>query len=241
MQKLILALAVAVLVSGCGTAALLLLSDDARDDLIGNFEEAINAQQMISEHVFAASRGDIDISNYTYTPPAGGNPGQLTITDGTVPFGTGSLTINFLVTGDNGPVDPYDPAVDLSTHDAVSVVADFSFSGLSLSGITMSAAGDFTADAVNNNGTDVTADIAGNFDINHNGYDIDLATNDLQLAFDLAAREVTSVTGQVDGTVDIPNFFYDADFVVDGQGDQLQIGIDAVVEQINYFVALADL
>jgi hypothetical protein len=216
MQKLILALAVAVLVSGCGTAA-------------------INAQQMISEHVFAASRGDIDISNYTYTPPAGGNPGQLTITDGTFPFGTGSLTINFLVTGDNGPVDPYDPAVDLSTHDAVSVVADFSFSGLSLSGITMSAAGDFTADAVNNNGTDVTADIAGNFDINHNGYDIDLATNDL------AAREVTSVTGQVDGTVDIPNFFYDADFVVDGQGDQLQIGIDAVVEQINYFVALADL
>ena len=238
MQRLITCLALAMLLNGCGVAALL-FSEEARQALADNFEESIEAQQALSEHVFALSRGDIDISDYNYTPPTATEDGVLQITDGFFPFGTGSLTVYFTVEGDAGPVNPYD--VDLSTHSSVSVTATFTFTGLSKTGVTMSAAGDFSADTVVNGPNEVTTDVSGNFSVTHAGYDVDLATNNLIMVFDLLAEECTSVTGRVNGTIDIPDFFYDADFVVDGYGDRLQIGIDAVVGTLDYFIDLTDL
>jgi len=238
MHRLLLALSLALVV-GCGDSAQLVLSPAARQELVNNFEAGLDAQQLLAEHIFALGRGDIDITDYTYVPPVGATPGSLTINDGVFPFGTGSLTMNFTAQGDGSYFDPY--VVDFTTFTDVVVDADFVFNGLSNTGVPMSASGDFIADTVQNGVNAVQTTVDGTFAVSHDGYNMDFVATSLAMDFDLLAQQCTNVVGQVDGTLDIPDFFYDADFTVTGLGTQLQIGIDAVVETFDYFVALSEL
>lgn len=226
------------LLAGC-TGAEVVFSGAARQELVDNFEASVDAQQMIAEYSFAASRGELDLSGAVYTPPVGSAPGTLTIPDGTFPFGTGDLTIVFTVQGDGAYVDPY--AVDLSTATNVAIVADVVFAGISTTGEAISATADFTATTVNNGVNDVQATVDGVFDVVHGGYDYDFTATGVQMDLDLANETVTSVVGNVSGTVDIPDFAYDADFNVDGLGTTLQVDIDAVVASISYTLGLAEL
>jgi hypothetical protein len=240
MRAIIAFVSLLAVVGGCSSAELA-FSEQARQELVDNFETSVDAQQLLAEYSFAASRGDLDIAGATYTPPVGSTPGTLTIQDGVFPFGTGDLTIVFTVQGDGGYVDPYDPSVDLTTHTTVAVVADVVFSGISNTGETMAGAADFSATTVQNGLSDVQAAIDGVFQIDHAGYEFDFTATGVEMGLDLEAEEITSVVGTVDGTVDIPDFFYDADFSVDGLGSELQVEIDAVVTSISYLLALAEL
>ncbi len=223
---------------GC-TGADLALSGAAREELVANFEASVDAQQMIAEYTFAASRGDLDLAGAVYTPPVGSTPGTLMIPDGTFPFGTGDLTIVFTVQGDGVYVDPY--AVDLTTATNVAVVADVVFTGTSNIGEAIMASADFNATTVNNGINDVLATINGDFAVDHGQYDFDFTANDIQMNLDIGNEVVTNVLGNVSGTVDIPDFPYDADFTVDGLGTTLDIDIDAVVTSISYTLGLAEL
>jgi len=224
---------------GACSNADLLLSAQARQDLVDNFEASVEAQQTVSEYVFAASRGDLDLAGAQYTPPVGSTPGTLTIQNGVFPFGTGDLTIVFTAEGDNGFVDPY--VVDLTTHQSVTVVADVLFTGISTTGEALDVAADFTATTLQNGLDDVQAVINGDFAIGHGPYDIDFTATDVEMGLDLLNETVTNVVGNVEGTVDIPDFAYDAAFTVNGLGDQIQIDIDAVVTSIVYTLALDQL
>lgn len=224
--------------AGC-TGADLAFSAAAREALVANFEASVDAQQMIAEYTFAASRGDLDLAGAVYTPPVGSMPGTLTIPDGTFPFGTGDLTIVFTVQGDGVYVDPY--AVDLTTATNVAVVADVMFTGVSNIGEAITASADFNATTVNNGINDVLATINGDFAVDHGQYDFDFTANGVRMDLDLANDVVTNVLGNVSGTVDIPDFPYDADFTVDGLGTTLDIDIDAVVTSISYTLGLAEL
>jgi len=230
--------ALLALLGGC-TGTELAFSASARQELVDNFELSVDAQHMITEYAFAASRGDLDISGAVYTPPVGSMPGTLTITGGTFPFGTGDLTIVFTAQGDGTYVDPY--VVDLTQATNVIVDADVQFNGISNIGESLSAYADFTATTVNNTMTDVLAEIDGNFGVDHGKYEFDFTATDVQFDLDLAAEKVTNVLGNVTGTVDIPDFPYDADFTVDGLGTTLVIDIDAVVTSISYTLGLAEL
>jgi len=234
------AIAIASLFSLVGCAgADLALSAQARQELVQNFEVSVDAQHMITEYAFAASRGDLDISGAVYTPPVGSTPGTITIPNGTFPFGTGDLTINFTAQGDGVYVDPY--VTDLRTATNVTVVADVLFTGVSNIGESLSASADFTASTVNNGVNDVLATVNGDFGVSHGQYGFDFTANDVQFALDLAAEKVTNVLGNITGTVDIPDFFYDADFTVVGLGSTLAIDIDAVVTTIDYTLSLIEL
>jgi len=234
------AIAIAALFSLVGCAgAELALSSQARQELVQNFQISVDAQHQITEYAFAASRGDLDISGAVYTPPVGSMPGTLTIPNGTFPFGTGDLTIVFTAMGDGMYVDPY--VTDLTTATNVTVVADVLFTGISNIGQSLAASADFTATTVNNGINDVLATVNGDFGVSHGEYGFDFNANDVQFNLDLAAEKVTNVLGSVTGTVDIPDFFYDADFSVQGLGSSLDIDIDAVVTSINYTLSLLEL
>jgi hypothetical protein len=224
--------------AGCAGAELA-FSAEARQELVQNFELSVDAQHMITEYAFAASRGDLDISGAVYTPPVGSTPGSLTITGGTFPFGTGDLTIVFTAMGDGSYVDPY--VTDLTAATNVTVVADVAFAGISNIGEAISASADFTASTVNNGINDVQATVDGVFGVNHGEYGFDFTATGVQFDLDIAAERVTNVLGNVDGTVEIPDFFYDADFTVQGLGTTLDIDIDAVVTSISYTLGLAEL
>jgi len=237
MRAITLSVFVAML--GACTGTELAFSESARQELVQNFELSVDAQQMITEYAFAASRGDLDISGAVYMPPMGSMPGTLTIPNGTFPFGTGNLTINFTAQGDGTYVDPY--VTDLTTATNVVVVADVLFTGVSNIGESLSASADFTATTMQNSLSDVQATIDGVFGVDHGKYNFDFTANNVQMNLDLAADKVTNVLGSVTGTVDIPDFIYDADFTVQGLGTSLDISIDAVVTSISYTLGLLEL
>jgi len=88
---------------------------------------------------------------------------------------------------------------------------------------------------------ELTTVVNGEFDLAHDGCVTALHAHDLEMDVDLLLQEITAVTGNVDGRVDLPEFAFDADFEVTGLGDTLQIGISAAASTISYFLALDDL
>lgn len=212
--------------------------------LVDNFETSVDTHQLMSEYGFAASRGEIDFTNldYDYVPPlADGTPGTLTIRNGDFPFGTGDLVITFTAEGDTGFVDPYANGVDLSDDTVVTVVADVAFNGQTPEGQNLGALADFTVETVRNDVTSATTTVNGAFGVSVDDYVTNFTANDVEMDFDLVNDRVTNVTGIVDGTMDVPDLAFDADFLVTGLGDQLQIGIDAITTQINYVVGIDEL
>jgi len=227
--------------SGCAGAALVALSTGQAEALVTNFENAMECQQYLTEYAFAAARGDVNISGFTYDAPAPANNfvGTLSAIGGSFPFGTGDFTMTFTVAGDGGVfVDPYGPGVDLSQHSQVVADVDVLFSGLSPVGQALTAAADLVITTTANNTDNATTVIDGTYDVDHDGYDVDLAAAGLGMAFDLAARTVESVTGSVTGTVDIPDFAADVDVALEGLGTSIQVSLDVAVTSIEYVLSL---
>jgi hypothetical protein len=221
------------------------LTPNEADALVENFEASVDAQQELSEFVFAATRGDLDLvnsyANVDYVPPSdlNGWVGSLTITDGIFAFGTGDLVVDFQVSDALGPVDPY--VEDIRDAANLTIVADVFFDGVSTLGTGLTANADVTITTIQNALDDATALIQGTFDIDHGGYLVDLATNDLELTFDMVSETITGVGGSISGDVDIPGFVFDADFDVDGLGDRIRVSLDAAATSISYTLSLLDL
>ncbi|MDH3591233.1 MAG: hypothetical protein OER88_05105 [Planctomycetota bacterium] len=240
MRRLLLALALFA-APGCGGAGLVLLGAAEADDLVENLEYTVEAQQLMTEFFFLTGRGDIDLdsfTNYTYDPPSAANgwTGTLDVTGGQFPFGNGDLNLTFTAIGDAGPADPY--TVDLTDDSAVSVDGAFSFVGTSLLGRSLSGSGTFDAATLQNTVDDLTATLDGGFVIRHDGYQVDLTATDLDVVLDVAQGEITNVAGSLAGTVDIPDFAFDADVDITGVGDAFDVAIDAAATTINYTLAL---
>lgn len=242
MWKLVTTLTLAAAVIGCSTDGDILSFNPQA--LVDNFETSVDTHQLMSEYGFAAARGEIDLSSFDYTyvePGTDGTPGTLTITNGTFPFGTGDLVITFTAEGDTGFVDPYDPGVDLSDDSVVTVVADVAFNGTTPEGQNLGALADFTVETVQNDINTATTTVSGNFSVAVDDYVTNFVANDVAMTFDLVNDRVTNVTGVVEGTMDVPDLAFDAEFIVTGLGDRLQIGIDAITTQINYLIDIDEL
>ena len=237
-----LTLTLAVAVIGCSSDGDIISFNPQA--LVDNFETSVDTHQLMSEYGFAASRGEIDLASmdYDYVPPDDqGNPGTLTIRDGDFPFGTGDLVITFTAEGDAGFVDPYEDGVDLSDDDVVTIVADVGFNGTTPEGQNLGALADFTVETVQNDVNTATTTVTGNFAVAVDDYVTDITANDVAMTFDLQNDRVTNVTGDVEGVMDAPDLAFDAEFLVTGLGDRLQIGIDAITTQINYRVDIDEL
>jgi hypothetical protein len=242
MKKLLVASLLAFTCVGCGViAAAAYLSSGEADDLVDNFEETIETQQQLAQFATAAARGEIDITDYTYDPPTEDNnmTGTLTLNGAQLPFGDGDVQITFQVDGDGAAVDPY--AVDLSGMGAVDGAVDISFSGVSPKGKSLEINADVDISTLTNDPTDVTAIIAGRWNIDLDDYQTTLTTNGIELDVDLENEVVTRAIGDIDGKIDLPNFPIDAEFDIEGLGDTLRIAIDVAVTEIDFDVDLQDL
>jgi hypothetical protein len=243
MRQLAFAVILALTCNGCGAAVLgaLLLSEDGVDGLTENFEETIETHQKLAEFATKAARGELDISEYDYDPPTveNGMTGTLSMPNGDLPFGQGLVEIVFQVDGDGAAVDPY--ATDLSGMGTVDGNVQVMFRGLSPKGKALDIDADVDVSTITNDITEVTALLAGDWNIDLDGYGTRLSSDGVELDIDLVTDEVTSALGSMDGEIDIPNFPIDGDFDVEGLGDKLEVGIDVAVTEINFLVDLVDI
>jgi len=242
MRNIAIALLLAFVCQGCGAALLAaLLSGGDVDNLADNFEETIETQQLLAEYATSAARGDLDISGYTYDPPteANGMIGTLTMDNGSLPFGDGQIELLVQVDADGAAVDPF--TTDMSAMGELDGNVQVRFRGVSPRGKSLDIDADVDIGTIQNNLTDVTALLAGEWHINLDDYDTTLTTNGLELDIDLLTNEVTNALGTIDGKIDIPNFPIDANFDVEGLGDELEVAIDVAVTEIDFIVDLVDI
>ena len=166
-------------------------------------------------------------------------PGTLTIVNGVFPFGIGDLSLTFRAAGDGVPVDPY--VVDLRQAEVVEIDAQVGFHGATPLGLDLDAQSDLSVTTLQNDPDGARTTVDGTWDILLDGYDADLSATDLQLDFDLVAAEVTHVIGDIEGTVDIPDFAADAEFVLTGLGTRVDLAVDMLYPTLRWTVDLVDL
>ncbi len=235
-------LAAALFCAGCTSAIdQITLTSAELNDLQTNFEASLEVHQKLSGFLFHAARGDIDLlldfASISYDEPteANGFTATITITNGTFSFGQGDLTLMFQTTQGGTPVDPY--LVDLSSGE-FGVDATVDFQGTSLFGAVLSAAGDVSIATLTNALDDATAAITGALDVRVNGYQVDLSSNGLELTLDMVADRVTNAVGRINVDVDIPDFAFDADVVVDSVGSAFDVALRAADSFLDYTRAL---
>lgn len=239
MRKWLCTLTVCALMLGCSIDEYF-LSEDEIDELTENFEIGMEAQQDLANFLQDTGRGEVDLGDYdnvVYDPPSAQNnwQGTLTFQPGEeFPFGTGDLSITFTTSTPGGPVDPF--SVDISNESQVDISAVVNFVGTSNEGGALMMLADFDMTALQGlqGGDTIVAIINGDFEVDHNGYNLDMVTRDLELTIDELTEEVTNVLGDANVDVDIPNFKFGADFDVEGLGDQIEIALDVAATELTY-------
>lgn len=242
MRNAIVALLLLVGTTGCVADLLegFLLSESEQQALQNNMTAIFDTNNMTAEWVYAASRGDLDLSQFNYTAPSAANNwmGRIDAQGATLPFGDGNFALDFMVTGDDGPVDPYDPTVDLSDDQNVVVDAVFDFMGTSLTGAPLTISGDVDFDTVQNGLNQVIVDLGGNLFVSHDGYDTNLDISNLQATLDMVQGQVTDLQGSVSGEVSIPGFMFPAQFTLQGLGPDLDVLVEASLSFFGFDIQL---
>lgn len=242
MRNAIVGLLLLIGVAGCAANLLdgVLLTAQEQQELEDNMTAIFDANNMVAEWAFAAGRGDLDLSQFTYTAPSAANNwvGTIEGQGARLPFGDGDLTLTFTATGDNGPVDPYDPAVDLTDDQTVTVDAVLNFQGTSTTGAPLDISGNVLFDTVQNGANQVVVDLTGDLMVDHDGYVTDLNVFDLQATIDMVQGEVTDLTGSVNGVVQIPNFLFPAEFSLEGLGPNLDVLVQASLSFFGFGIGL---
>ena len=242
MRIAIVALLLLVATTGCVSELIegFLLTSQEQQALEDNMTAIFDTNNMTAEWVYAASRGDLDLSQFNYTAPSAANNwmGRIDAQGATLPFGDGNFVLDFMVTGDSGPVDPYDPAVDLTDDQNVVVDAVFTFAGTSLTGAPLNIDGDVNFDTVQNGLDRVVVDLAGDVSVAHGGYITDLNVSNLQATLDMIQGEVIDLQGSVQGEVDIPGFFFPAQFDLQALGPDLDVLVEASLSFFGFDIQL---
>ena len=239
MRKAILCTVLFAALSGCSAGALL-FSESARQELVANFDGAVDSQQLLNEFMYSAARGEVPLDTLAYDAPSAQNGfvGTITGTGAAFPFGVGDLTLTFTVAGDQTALDPYAPGIDLSSFNQIVIDAVATFNGLAVGGASLSALADITITTLNNGPDSASTLIDGTYSVDHNGYDLDLVSQDFAATFDHVTQQLTSVGGVISGTMDIPDFAPDVDVTMTGIGSAVQVGIDVLADTITYTLDL---
>ena len=242
MPKIICCFALCLTLAGCPTLDLITLTAGEAQLLTDNTESTLEIQQLFTKYAFEAARGDLTLVGLTYDPPTAQNnwTGTISSTGGAFQFGTGDLNLTFNVAGDAGPTDPY--SVDLSDDTQVIVDVVGTFLGAK-DGVPVDLSTTFNATTLplQNALNDATARVNGVFDIDYGGYIAAIQATDVDIAFDIANGQITSVLGDITAQIDIPNFAFDADVVLTGLGNSVDIGIEVANTVIGYVLSLGSL
>jgi hypothetical protein len=238
MKQTFLATLLCLGLAGCSADELILSPGEA--EAIGdNVEGAIEAYQSMTDYGVSVGLGETDLNDAQYTAPDASNDwmGRIEYT-GDIDGHSGTVVIDFRAEADGQPVDPFQ--IDPSSVGAVVLTGTATFTGTSAEGAPLSLSADFSLDVTAENGELVSVSVAGNFSVNHDDHVVDLATDGFTVEYD-AAREIVSVTGTIDGEVDVPNLAYDADVSARGEGDQLVYSVGVLGVNVDREIAVSDL
>jgi hypothetical protein len=193
---------------------------------------------------FAAdvAAGTVDISTSEYDPPTAENGwlGTLHYEGPEFPGGDGDMTLGFTVLDETGqPVDPFQ--TDVTSDLMLTMAVSIDFLGTTAEGAPLELHADFTLDLDRTDPALEVISVDGTFSIRHNAYVADLTATALVFSYDPATGAVQEASGVIDGTIDIPDFAFDADVAIEALGDTLAVDV-AVLDQTveSGFVNIAD-
>lgn len=218
------------------------LSEAELQDVKDNYQGAMRAFNDLEEFAAGVADGTVDITTSTYDPPTAENGwlGTLHYQGPEFPGGDGDVMLGFTVLDQNGqPVDPFQ--TDVTGDDVLTMAVDFDFVGTSAEGAALEFRADFTLRLDRANPALEVVSVDGTFSIRHNEYVAELTATDLVFSYDPVTGIAHEATGAVDGTIDIPNYAFDADVEIDAQGDVLAVSISVLDQTVeDGVVSIAD-
>jgi len=239
MKKCILAALLALSVAGCSFDELVLTESEALD-LQHHFQEAVYLYQDLLDFGFRLASGDADLTGYTYDPPTAGNNwvGTITYTGAALPTASGDFLMHFSVLGNGVPIDPQ--TFDFETATSIEFWSDVSFAGLSNENFVVDLQSDFTLEITLDGGAQESSILNGTFDIRHGDYVATLVADDFTLNFDSATQAASTASGVIHGSVDIPDYAFDANFSLQGVAEKLVADISVSGTHIHDEINLVD-
>jgi hypothetical protein len=217
---------------------------DAELELVGeNYAGALRAYYDIEQFAIDVANGDVDVGDaLTFTAPDAANnwTGTISYLGPDLPGGDGELVVTFRVLSDGVAVDPF--AADLTGADVLAAEMTVEFDGHTKEGVPMTLSAAFTTsyDRTFAEGQ-VEISTNGTFDIDHGGYTAALTATDFAFVVDTATAVAQSASGRVSGAMDIPDYTFDADVNIEGQGDIVRIDVHVLDQEIDKAdIAVAD-
>jgi hypothetical protein len=218
------------------------LTDAELQDVKDNYQGAMRAFNDLGDFAMGVADGTIDISTSTYDPPTAENgwQGTLHYQGPDFPGGDGNITLTFTVTdGNNQPVDPFQ--TDITNDPTITAVVGIDFSGTTKEGAPLDLQADFTLGLDQTDPSRNVVSVDGSFTIRHNDYVAKLKATSFVLSYDPATGVAQEATGVIDGTIDIPNFAFDADVTLKGNGETLAVDVAVLNQTVdNGVVNIAD-
>ncbi len=245
MHRLVLSLLLC-LVAACGVVTDIIdevtLSDAEIQDIKDNYQGAMSAFQDLADFAGSVSDGTVDIATSEYTAPTAENNwrGSLRYLGDEFPGGEGELTLAFTVLDETGnPVDPFE--TDLGNDTLVTADLDVSFVGRTSDGAPIDFHAVFTSKLDRSDPAAHEVEITGTFTIRHNDYVAAFEATTFKVTYDAATDEPLSADGIVTGSIDIPNFAFDADVDIRGNGPDVAVHIEVLDQTVeDAIVDLAD-
>ncbi|MHC4938071.1 MAG: hypothetical protein ACYTHK_03790 [Planctomycetota bacterium] len=222
---------------GCGQLGEILdgvtLSESELQAAADNYSGALVAFRELEAFAVEVSQGTVDLTGAQLVAPSPENGwvGSIYFLSDLFPGGPGELTMTFSVIGPDGPMDP--ALVDPATTPVVTTEFSVEFAGLTSAGANLALSADFT---IVYDQSDPLADVTtinGSFLIDHDGYVADLDANSLQITSDSTTGVATNVTGSITGTMEIPDYAFDATVDVVGLGDRLSMLVKVLDQTIE--------
>jgi len=210
------------------------LTEAELQDIQDNYQGAMRAFGDLAG--FAASVGDgtVDISTSEYTPPTAENDwvGSLRYLGDEFPGGQGELTLSFTALDETGnPVDPFE--TDLTNDILITADLEISFVGFTSEGAPLDFQGSFTSRLDRSDPAAYAVEIDGTFTIGHNEYVAAFEATAFEVTYDSATGEAQSASGVVTGSIDIPDFAFDADVDVRGLGSTVSVLIQVLDQTVE--------
>jgi hypothetical protein len=212
----------------------LTLSDSEVAELKDNYDAAFASVIELGQFGSEVGSGEVDVSDAVLTAPSAENEwtGSFSYAGADFPNGDGEIAVEFTVLDSNGdPVDPF--AVDLSLDDLVTTELVVEFSGTSGIGEPLVVNADFRMVVDRRVADKETVTITGTFDVFHGDYFASFTADQFSMEYDAATNEPLSASGRIDGRIDIPNYPFDCDVEVLGNGDVISILVDVLSNTIE--------
>ncbi|MHC4931750.1 MAG: hypothetical protein ACYTGV_06125 [Planctomycetota bacterium] len=210
------------------------LTEAELQDIQDNYEGAMRAFGELAEFAGQVGDGTVDISTSEYTPPTAENDwiGSLRYLGTEFPGGEGELTLSFTVLDEaENPIDPFE--TDLANDTLITADFEVSFVGLTSEGAPLDFHGVFTSTLDRSDPAAYDVEITGTFTIGHNDYVAAFEATAFKVTYDAATNEPQSADGAFTGSIDIPDFAFDADVDIRGLGADVSVLIQVLDQTVE--------